>query len=237
MNKCSTCGKIYKRKKAYDNHILLCSISPEDITSCILPSRKEMWYIIKKLVKKTSIQQRKIEVLERVVNKDVKKINILEWLNNNIKLDTSLDNWLNNKLTVTMDDIECIFASNFTRGLHRILDNNIDEKTSPFKAFSHKSTQLYIYNKSIWKKATKFVIKNIFLKIQVKILKKSSEWEQNLDSSKIFGDNNLEYLQNNKKIIVTGDRNKERCYKNIQKIIIELTKVNMNDMTKFKFYI
>ena len=56
-------------------------------TSCILPSQKEMWYIIKKLSKqKTSIQQRKIEVLERVVNKDVKKINILEWLNNNIKL-------------------------------------------------------------------------------------------------------------------------------------------------------
>ena len=68
-------------------------------------------------------------------------------------------------------------------------------------------------------------------------MNKSSEWEQTLDSSKIFGDNNLEYLQNNKKIIVTGDKNKERCYKNIQKIIIGLTKVNMNDMEKFKFYI
>ena len=48
------------------------------------------------------------------------------------------------------------------------LANNIDERiNSPFKAFSHKSTQLYIYNKSIWKKATKFDIKNIFFKIQV----------------------------------------------------------------------
>ena len=175
--------------------------------------------------------------MERVVNKDIKKINILEWLNNNSKLDTSLDDWLNNELTVTMDDLECIFASDFTRGLHRILDNNIDEKTAPFKAFSHKSSQLYIYNKSIWKKATKCDMKNIFFKIQVKILKISCEWEKTLGRSKIFGDNNLEYLQNNKKIIVTGDKNKERCYKNIQKMIIELTKVNLNDMARFKFYI
>ena len=236
MHKCSTCDKIYKCEKAYNKHKLLCQISIEEIGS-FPPSQKEMWYIMKKLIKKTNIQQRKIAVLERVVNRDVKKINILEWLNNNIKLNTNLDEWLKNRLAVTIDDLLCIFDSNFTRGLDRILHNSIDKETSPFKAFSHKSTQLYIYNKSIWKKATKFDIKNIFLKIQLQILKKSTEYENGLDSSKIFGENNLEYLQNNQKIMITGDKKKDRCYKNIQKTIIELTKVNMNDMEKFKFYI
>jgi len=232
--KCSNCGKIYKRKKAYNNHVLLCQISTEDVVDSILPTQKEMWYLIKKLIKKTNIQQRKIEVLERVVNRDVKNINMLEWLNKNIKLDMGLDDWLKNEVIVTMDTIECIINSNFERGIYTILDNSINKETVPFKAFSHKSTQLYIYDKSIWKKATKSDIKKIFFKLQLKILKKNNEWEKTLDDYEI---QSLNHLKKQDKILISGDKIKERCYKNIQKIIINLTKINLNKMAKFKFYI
>jgi hypothetical protein len=104
----------------------------------------------------------------------------------------------------------------------------------PFKAFSHKSTQLYIYDKSIWKKATKSDIKKIFFKLQLKILKKNNEWEKTLDDYEI---QSLNHLKKQDKILISGDKIKERCYKNIQKIIINLTKINLNKMAKFKFYI
>ena len=73
MHKCRFCGKIYKRVKAYNNHILLCQMPIEDMTREVIPSQREMWHLIKKLIKQNNNQQKKIETLERVVNRDVKK--------------------------------------------------------------------------------------------------------------------------------------------------------------------
>ena len=47
----------------------------------------------------------------------------------------------------------------------------------------------------------------------------------------------MQYLKNCEKIMVVNTKKKERYYKFIESNIISLTKQNLNDMAKFKFYI
>lgn len=225
--RCQYCRKQYKQEKSYRKHELICQITREDLNKIsIVPSQKEMWILIQKLIIQNKEQQQKIESLENVVYRDIKKINMIDWLNKNIKNAINLDTWLS-KLNTTIDDLIYIFDNDFICGLERILTNNI-EKDSPFKAFKHKTTILYIYNNSSWKKATKNHLKKIMSKIQLDILQRDSEYSRTLDEHHIFGSNNIEYLQNNRKIMITNLKLKERCYKNISKNIINIVKTELN---------
>ena len=49
-----------------------------------------------------------------------------------------------------------------------------------------------------------------------------------MDKSEIFGINNMKYLKNTQKILVTNPKLKDRCYKNISKIIINIVKTELN---------
>ena len=228
MKQCKYCGKQYKQKKAYKKHELICQITSEDLNNTnLIPSHKEMWILIQKLIIQNNDQQQKIEALERVVHRDIKKINMIDWLNTNIKKSANLDTWLYTLLT-TMDDLIYIYNFDFISSLKNILINNIEKKNSPFKAFKHKSTLLYVFDNSTWKKATEKDLKKIFDKIQLEILKQNNKYERNMDRSQIFWSNNMEYLKNNQKIMITNPKLKDRCYKNISKIIINIVKTELN---------
>tara|TARA_B110001454_G_C12705676_1_gene428477 strand:- start:462 stop:1169 length:708 start_codon:yes stop_codon:yes gene_type:complete len=228
MKQCRYCGKQYKQEKAYRKHELICQITRDDLNKIsIIPSQKEMWILVQKLIIQNKEQQLKIEALERVVHRDIKKINMIDWLNTNIKKSTNFDTWLS-KLYTTIDDLKYVFDSDIVRGLERVLINNIEKEKSPFKAFKHKSTILYIFNNSTWKKAIKDDLKKILRKIQFDILKRNDEYSRTMDKSKIFGSNNMNYLQNTQKILVTNPTLKERCYKNISKNIINIVKTELN---------
>ena len=70
-----------------------------------------------------------------------------------------------------------------------IISKNIIEGEIPFRAFSHKIKQLYIYDKSKWKKGSISDLKQIFGKIQLEILKVNRDYEKTLDDDKIYGIN------------------------------------------------
>ena len=93
----------------------------------IIPSQKEMWILVQKLIIQNKEQQLKIEALERVVHRDIKKINMIDWLNTNIKKSTNFDTWLS-KLYTTIDDLKYVFDSDIVRGLERVLINNIEKE-------------------------------------------------------------------------------------------------------------
>ena len=228
MTQCRYCRKQYKQEKACRKHELICQITRDDINKIsIIPSQKEMWILVQKLIIQNNSQQLKIEALERVVHRDIKKINMIDWLNTNIKKSTNFDTWLS-KLYTTIDDLKYVFDSDIVRGLERILTNKIQKENSPFKAFKHKSTILYIFNNLTWKKAIKDDLEKILRKIQVDIIKRHTEYSQTMDKSKIFGINNIEYLKNTQKILVTNPKLKERCHKNISKTIINIVKTELN---------
>ena len=203
----------------------------------VTPTLKELWLIVEKLVKENDKLKSKVEVLERVVNKDIKKINMIEWLNENVKNGIELEVWLKSNVIVNMEDLKTIFRTDYMRGLSIIVENNFNSQDIPFKAFTHKVRQLYIYHKGKWKKCMKSDLMKIFDRIQLNILKKSKEYDNSLTHEQKYGSNNLEYLKNNDKIMIVDSKKKERYARYIESSIISLIKINLNDMAKYKFYI
>ena len=237
MRNCPHCGKKFKTNPALHKHIILCQLDKNEVKNSVVPTQKEMWVIIQKLYKENAIQKKKIEKLEQIVNKDVKKLNMVDWLNQNDK-GIDIDNWLKTSIIVTKDDLNTIFMTDYTRGLSNIISNNIMNcENTPFRAFSHKIKQLYIYQKNKWKKSTKSDIMKIFDRISLNILKQSKEYDKSLSNNEKFGADNMQYLKNCDKIMVVDTRKKEKHYRYIESSIIGLIKTNLNDMAKFKFYI
>ena len=234
MRNCPHCGKKFKTNPALHKHIILCQLDKNEVKNSVVPTQKEMWVIIQKLYKENEIQKKKIEKLEQIVNKDVKKLNMVDWLNQNDK-GIDIDSWLKTNIIVTMEDLNTIFMTDYTRGLSNILSNNIlNGENTPFRAFSHKIKQLYIYQKNKWKKSTKSDIMKIFDRISLNILKISCTYDKTLSSKQKLEES---YLNNNKKIMVVDTKKKEKHYRYIESSIIGLTKTNLNDMAKFKFYL
>jgi hypothetical protein len=216
--------------------MMLCQLDNKE-TINVLPTQKEMWIILQKLYKDNENLKKKVNQLEQIVNKDVKKMNMVDWLNKNDK-GINIEYWLKNNIEVTMEDIKMIFSTDYTRGLSNILQNNINDKdNNPFRAFSHKIKQLYIYEKNKWKKCKKIDIMKIFDRISLNILKKSKDYDKTLTDKEKYGPDNIEYLKNCDKIMVVDTKKKERYYKHIEASIISTTCKSLNDMTEYKFYI
>ena len=87
------------------------------------------------------------------------------------------------------------------------------------------------------KKSKKVDIIKIFDRLSLNILKRSKDYDNSLSQNEKFGSDNMQYLKNCEKIMVVDTKKKERFYKYIETNIISLTKQNLNDMAKFKFYI
>lgn len=215
---------------------MICQLDNKE-TINVLPTQKEMWIILQKLYKDNENLKKKVNQLEQIVNKDVKKMNMVDWLNNNDK-GIAIEVWLKNNILVTLDDLQMIFSTDYTRGLSNIIQNNLNEKeNSPFRAFSHKSKQLYVYEKNKWKKCKKTDIMKIFDRISLNILKKSKEYDKSLTDNEKYGPDNIQYLKNCDKIMVVDTKKKERYYKHIESSIISSICKSLNDMAEYKFYI
>ena len=236
MKICPHCNKQFKLKKSLLNHMMICELTNKEHVT-VLPTQKEMWMILQKLYEDNQKLKKRVEQLEQTANKDIKKMNMVDWLNKNDK-GINIDIWLKNNVCVTLEDLEMIFKSDYTRGLSNILQNNIQNgENTPFRAFSHKSKQLYIYDKNNWKKCKKTDIMKIFDRISLNILKISKEYDKKLSKQQKYGADNLEYLKNCDKIMIVDTKKKERHYRYIESSIIALTCKSLNDMTEYKFYI
>tara|TARA_Y100001935_G_scaffold60889_1_gene51031 strand:+ start:311 stop:961 length:651 start_codon:yes stop_codon:yes gene_type:complete len=216
--------------------MMLCELTNKEEVA-VLPTQKEMWIILQKLYNDNQNLKKRVEQLEKIVNKDVKKMNMVDWLNQNDK-GINLELWLKTSVLVTIDNLKMIFMTDYARGLSNILENNIkDNENNPFRAFSHKTKQLYVYEKNKWRKCRKTDIMKVFDRISLNILKVSKEYDKTLSHKEKYGADNIEYLKNCDKIMIVDTKKKERHYKFIEQFIIGLTKKNLNDMAKFKFYI
>ncbi len=235
---CPHCSKKFKMKKSLAKHMMLCQLDNKDKNELtVIPTQKEMWLILQKLYADNEKLKKKVESLENIVNKDVKKMNMIDWLNENDK-GINIEGWLKTNIRVTLEDLKMIFMTDYIRGLSNILENNVnDTENNPFRAFSHKTKELYVYEKNKWKKCKKRDIMKIFDRISLNILKKSKEYDETLSDQEKYGSDNIQYLKNCDKIMIVDTKKKEKYYKHIESSIIGLINKNLNDMAKFKFYI
>ena len=235
---CPHCDKKFKMKKSLAKHTMLCQLNNKDKNELtVIPTQKEMWLILQKLYADNEKLKKQVESLENIVNKDVKKMNMIDWLNENDK-GINIEGWLKTNIRVTLEDLKMIFMTDYIRGLSNILENNVnDNENNPFRAFSHKTKELYVYEKNKWKKCKKRDVMKIFDRISLNILKKSKEYDETLSEQEKYGSDNMQYLKNCDKIMIVDTKKKEKYYKHIESSIIGLINKNLNDMAKFKFYI
>ena len=173
---CRFCGKMYIRKKAYMQHILMCEISKKSGSvdgdkgnNNHVPSNKELYEIIINLNNKYERLQEDYDVLKRFVDSRRRKIDILEWLNKNCILRKGNDFesvFINMQLG--QEDLNNVFDNDYVNGIANIIativysmnidqdrDKNKDkdkdkdiENGSCLRAFTHREGIFYIYSRN-----------------------------------------------------------------------------------------
>lgn len=194
---CPTCSKKYTRKKCYETHIKMCQMmqnttqESSEIQEQIdeLPSKIDMFKIIKSLVRKTNQLEREIKDLKSIVDKRIKNVNIIDFLNQQNKSDlTDFETWKKN-INIDIKDIQFIFDNNFIDGLiHIITKLHHDNEKSCIRCFEQKKGALFIYENNKWSRWTESSFNDFISYIQKKIRNKFQEWQE-ANKEEILSDN------------------------------------------------
>lgn len=232
---CNTCNKKYKRKIFYEKHVLVCSIlhmtkkEKEDYIEELdeLPSYRKMYEIIKELIKKCDILEKKVQELQTIKRK---KINIIAILNKFYFLSEDkyycTINTLHTLIEINQTQIEQFIKQQqtFIECLKKIFDgffnkynneNNTNEKIQSnllplIKHIETKTSKLYVYyNQTLgwqeWNKKDFICFLDI---IQKKILYELNEWKKR-NKDKVLDDYwGTIYLQTMNKTLISFHNDK-----------------------------
>ena len=155
MIQCSYCQKEYhlRKKTFYDRHVILCEMIHQSMKNIdedeeLVPSRKEIYKILKELTIQNKKLQDKVSELEKIIQRGgcLKKIDILEKLNITIKPSLTFQDWVK-QLIITQEDVSSLNADNFSFVSHNILSRNIEsaELDLPIISNDLKKNNIYIF--------------------------------------------------------------------------------------------
>lgn len=231
MFKCQKCQKNYKQEKSLLKHQIKCQNKSKNIR----PSLDQMWYMILKQQKQINEQKKEIDKLKKIINKDVKSINILEWLNENIDMNINYSTWIKRHVIITPQHMKQIMKISFIESIYNILKQlcEIDKKLVPIYCFNDVKKTIYIYENK-WIKSNKEHITMIFDEINLQLLKHNIEYEKTLDEVTLYS---KKHLENNQKLFVTDTIKKDAIKNKIKSELINIFKIDLNELNKYKFYI
>ena len=158
---CRFCGKMYIRKKAYMQHILMCEISKhgrmEASNNDYIPSNKELYQIIINLNDKYERLREDYDVLKRFVDTRRRKIDILDWLNKCCVLEkcNNFESVFMN-IDLSQQHLYMVFENDYVNGIVDIIGTIVSsmntskdmENGSCLRAFTHRDGILYIYGQN-----------------------------------------------------------------------------------------
>lgn len=231
MFKCHKCNKIYKREKSLIKHESRCQRK----SSNTRPSLDQMWHIILKQQKQIAQQKEDIEKLKKIVNKDVKTINMEDWLNENVQRDINYSIWIKRHITITASNMKYIMRYTFLDAIPILLKHiqEIDKEIIPIYCFQHIKKTIYIYENK-WIKATNEHIKMLLDEINLQLLRLNIAYEQTLDEQTLCS---RTHLENNEKLFVIDQKKKRNIQSKLKSEIINLLKIDLNDLNKYKFVV
>ena len=151
---CSICGKCYSNKSSLERHTILCEVLNRsnrekkiyEEEAGDMPSYKELVIIIQELTKKYSNLEKKVEEMQKYVQKTKAKINILQWLSEteSIRPIIKFQDWFQN---IIVNEKTIIFLTENTmyQTLEDIFCKNLPtESLRPICGFDQKNGALYI---------------------------------------------------------------------------------------------
>ena len=231
MFQCEQCNKKYKREKSLLKHQIKCQNKSKNVR----PSLDQMWHLILKQQKQLNQQKKEIDKLKNIINKDVKTINVLEWLNKNISMEINYSDWIKRRLTITPKHMKNIMKNTYINTIPNILSqfNDIDRSSVPIYCFNHVKKIVYVYENT-WIKSNKEHITMLYDEINLQLLKHSIEYDKTLDEKILYSKS---HLKNNERLFITDSKKKESIKNKIKLELLNLFKIDLNELNKYKFYV
>jgi len=231
MFQCEQCNKKYKREKSLLKHQIKCQNKSKNVR----PSLDQMWHLILKQQKQLNEQKKEIDKLKNIINKDVKTINVLEWLNKNINMEINYSDWIKRRLTITPKHMKNIMKNTYINTIPNILSqfNDIDRTSVPIYCFNHVKKIVYVYENT-WIKSNKEHITMLYDEINLQLLKHSIEYDKTLDEKILYSKS---HLKNNERLFITDSKKKESIKNKIKLELLNLFKIDLNELNKYKFYV
>ena len=128
-----------------------------------------------------------------------------------------------------------VMKNTYTNSVQFILSQlkELEKNTIPIYCFHHKKKAVYIYQDK-WIKSTKEHITMIFDKINLELLNHNIQYENTLDEKTLYSQ---KHLENNQRLFITDLKQKDSIKKKIKLELINLLKIDLNELNKYKFYI
>ena len=243
MYHCSTCNKTFKHASVFRRHRNICEILKlskyqREIKleeTADIPSREELWDVVKTLVERQETLLKEIDSLKNWVKTRKKKISIIDWLNENIEPNINYDEWLEN-IDPKSEDLYKIFNHGFVLGFMEILKNELsldDEHSLPIRAFEQKTNVLFVFNKNKWSAFTLEDFQKMICNIHQKLMKHFQKWTEK-NKNQAYNSNNDTY-QNNVIEIMGGKQPFHEAIRKIKVKMFKYLKFNLKNIIQYEF--
>lgn len=241
---CCYCSKNYKIRKAYDKHVIVCSIfakskhekkvENEEIEN--LPTMRELYGMIKMLMIKNEKLERQVSKMNTWIN-NKKRINVVEWLNENNRPEMNLYEWIET-IEITNEHMEYVFNHNFVEGVNLTVREIVskDLEKIPIKAFDERDNALYVYNgeERKWELISQEQFERIFVRITKGLMNQLKFW-QDRNKDRLFQNGFTEkYIENVKKI-TGGNLTREQQHNKLKLSLYNSLKVNIKNVVQYEF--
>lgn len=244
---CANCSKVYKRISAYQKHYSLCRIirrrdddgdndDDQQLNKLSSLSKEEMGCILKDILVKYQLMEKKVNELSACISIKKKKVNVIEWLNTNKKNTTvDFDTWVSN-LKINKSHLEYVFEHSIVKlfsyiilQLTELTDGDYNVSVVPISAFTHKDGSLYVYNTpSCWGYMSDDQLRRLISVIRLQINTEFKSWQdENKDA--ILKDETYRdlYLNNINKVMYTNYKNDEDLSLKVQREIYGVLKTSI----------
>ena len=241
---CCHCSKHYKIKKAYDKHILLCSVmskttkerKEENEQYENIPTMKEMYEMIQMLIIKNENLEKQVNKMSKWIN-NKKRVNVIEWLNENNIPTHDFEQWVDT-IEITNQHMEFVVEHGFIEGVNLTVREivNKDLETIPIKAFEQKEGLLYVYNgvELKWETINQGQFDKLFIRITKGLLGQFKKW-QDENRHRLYQTGFTEkYIENVKKI-TGGDLSREQQNHKLKQAFYNALKINIKNIIQYEF--
>ena len=235
MHRCS-CGKEYKRLKNFQEHRALCEmlkVSENENVEHLnnIPSQTEMWFAMKKLIKKNERLEKKINELTSWVKKQKKKLSLIDWLNDKCKCSNCVIDIINES-ELNQEDLSMVVEHDLIKGIVFILERLINEYTErPIKAFDQKLNTLFIYNTNGWKLLDDDELKKFILTIRSRLIRELKTYT-GINQTRIDMSDTDEWYLNISKVMGYDDN---ELVKKVRFKLYDKIKYNLKNIIEYEF--
>jgi hypothetical protein len=233
MPTCLHCHREYQRKVYFDRHVITCQFLSKSNKERQLefeeladtPSTRDLYKIVMELAAKCNQLETQLKEVTKWATIKKQKLNILDWLNehsvneqrvNEVGGCASFKDLLN-AITITQDDLNVLFDTDYTGGVMHVLKRHLNNsEVSPLCAFTSKVNVFYVFTEKEWVLCNNEYYNKLMHLLDKQFMGAFIQWQNENKHKGSSDDFALLYSKNMKKVM-GGAFTREQLYSRIKK--------------------